>query len=53
MLVEETQVLEPYNNKTTIIKASAKIVSNTGWDSLKLRIEKFGLKRGKDNMIKV
>ncbi len=56
MLVEETQVIRPHPDDTlnmTQIQASARIISNTGWDSVKSRIEQFGISKGRANMQKV
>ncbi|KAI9199600.1 PRELI-like family-domain-containing protein [Polychytrium aggregatum] len=54
MLVEETQVIRPHPEtaNATTISSSARIVSNTGWDSLKTRIEGFGVSKFKDNTLK-
>lgn len=56
MLVEETQVIRPLPEdpvNMTQIQASARIISNTGWDSVKSRIEQFGISKGRANMYKV
>ncbi|KAJ3282531.1 hypothetical protein HDU76_008687 [Blyttiomyces sp. JEL0837] len=55
MLVEERQVIRPHPDDTvrqTEVKTEAWIVSNTGWTSVRARIEGFGLKGLKESTFK-
>ncbi|KAJ3223902.1 hypothetical protein HK099_000563 [Clydaea vesicula] len=55
MLVEETQIIKPHpiNVSWTQVEASARIISNVSWSSLRSSVERYGFYKGKDNMIRV
>ncbi|KAI9333219.1 PRELI-like family-domain-containing protein [Zopfochytrium polystomum] len=55
MLVEERQVVRcsPTHHTSTILSTEASIVSNTSFVSIRSRIEGFGLKRLKENTLRV
>ncbi|KAI8811208.1 PRELI-like family-domain-containing protein [Cladochytrium replicatum] len=59
MLVEERQTIMPDNSSaaaqrtTTTVHQEGRIVSNTGWNAVKARIEGFGLSNFKNNTKKV
>ncbi|KAJ3393588.1 hypothetical protein HDU92_007627 [Lobulomyces angularis] len=54
MLVEETQIIKPHpiNVSWTQVEASARIISNVSWSSLRSSVERYGFYKGKDNMIR-
>ncbi|KAJ3107609.1 hypothetical protein HDU97_003603 [Phlyctochytrium planicorne] len=55
MLVEERQIVRPHPDdpiNRTELKTEARIISNTGWSSVRAQIEGFGLKRLKDHTVK-
>ncbi|KAI8810070.1 PRELI-like family-domain-containing protein [Cladochytrium replicatum] len=57
MLVEERQTIVPDNSTvaaqtTTMVHQEGRIVSSTGWNAVKARIEGFGLSNFKKNTIK-
>ena len=67
MLIEDTQIVKPFysggsssasqidtseGSNGTVCITKARIVSNTGWENIRSRIENFGIRRFKDNTIR-